>query len=281
MLAHRLRRVLADTVAGTFEHGFTHAGNLAYLSLVTLFPFVILLAYVAGQLGRTDEGMAAIDGFVRALPPDVGQLVAPTIRDVVAAPATGGVVTFGVIVALWTSSGVLVTLRFLVQQAYGTPSSLPAWRWRLIGLAEVMGLVLILLLAFAVQVVVTGAETFVYQLMPLAANVFPALGLQRILPAGLLYLALWALFALLCPRPFRPAPVWPGALATAAAWTATTLALPRALTLFGGYALTYGGLAGVIIALLYFYIIGLGLVVGAQLNAAVARSRLEIAAIAR
>ncbi len=281
MLAYRLRRVLADTLAGTFEHGFTHAGNLAYLSLVTLFPFVILLAYVAGQLGRTGEGMAAINGFVTALPPNVAQLVAPTIRDVVAAPATGGVVTFGLIVALWTSSGVLVTLRFLVQQAYGTPSSMPAWRWRLIGLAEVMGLVLILLLAFAAQVVVTGAETFVYQLMPMAADVFPALGLQRSLPAALLFLALWALFALLCPRPFRSAPVWPGALATATAWTATTLALPRALTLFNGYALTYGGLAGVIIALLYFYIIGLGLVVGAQLNAAVARSRLEIAAIAR
>ena len=68
---------------------------------------------------------------------------------------------------------------------------------------------------------------------------------------------------------------------TAAAWTATTLALPRALTLFGGYALTYGSLAGVIIALLYFYIIGLGMVLGAQLNAAIARARLEIAAIPR
>ncbi len=282
-MARRLhiRRILADTLAGTFDHGFTHAGNLAYLSLVTLFPFVILIASVAGQVGRTNDGMAAIDGFLAALPPNVADLIAPTIRDVVAAPATGGVVTFGVLVALWTSSGVLVTLRYLVQQAYGTPSAMPAWRWRLIGLAEVLGLVLLLLIAFAAQVVVTGAETFVFRLMPLAAGVFPALGLQRVLPAGLLLLALWGLFALLCPRPFRGQPCWPGALATTAAWTGTTLALPQALTLFGGYALTYGSLAGVIIALLYFYIIGLGLVIGAQLNAAIARSRLEIAAIAR
>jgi membrane protein len=158
---------------------------------------------------------------------------------------------------------------------------MPYLRWRLLGLLEVLGLVLLLLIAFAAQVVVTGAETFVYRLMPMAANIFPALGLQRIVPALLLFLALWGLFALLCPRRFRIAPVWPGALATAAAWTATTLALPRALTLFGGYALTYGSLAGVIIALLYFYIIGLGMVLGAQLNAAIARARLEIAAIPR
>ncbi len=276
----RLRRILYDTLGGTFEHGFTHAGNLAYLSLVTLFPFMILLAWVAGRLGRTGQGLAAVRRLLRALPDNVAELIAPALTDVIAAPASGGVITFGVIVALWTSSGVLVTLRGMVSQAYGTTSSLPAWRWRLVGLLEVLLLVVVLLLALAAQVAVTGAETFVYRLMPLAADVFPALGLQRLLPAAALFLALWALFSLLLPRRFRAAPTWPGAAATTAAWTATTLALPWALSLFGNYALTYGSLAGVIIALLYFYIIGLGLVLGAQLNAAVGRDRLEIAAIA-
>ena len=276
-----LRRIIVDTASGTFRHGFTHAGNLAYLSLVTLFPFVILIASIAGRLGRTRDGMAAVNSFLEALPQGVADIVAPAIRDVLAAPATGGVVTFGLLVALWTTSGVLVTLRTIVQQAYDTPSELPFWRWRLIGIAEVLGLVIILLVAFAAQVLVTGAETFVFRLMPMAAEVFPALGLQRLVPAGLLFLALWALFSLLCPRLFRVAPCWPGALVTALAWTATTLALPRALTLFNAYALTYGSLAGVIIALLYFYIIGLGLVMGAQLNAAVGRARLEFAAIGR
>ena len=276
-----LRRILVDTAAGTFEHGFTHAGNLAYLSLVTLFPFVILFAAVAGQLGRTKDGLAAVNGFIYALPQGVADLVAPAIRDVLAAPATGGVVTFGLLVALWTTSGVLVTLRSIVQQAYDTPSEMPFWRWRLIGVAEVLALVIVVLLAFAAQVLFTGAETFVYRVMPMAAAVFPALGLHRIVPAVLLFLALWALFSVLCPRLYRVAPAWPGALITASAWTATTLALPQALTLFGDYALTYGSLAGVIIALLYFYIIGLGLVLGAQLNAAVGRARLEIAAIPR
>ena len=278
---HQLRRILIDTAAGTLEHGFTHAGNLAYLSLVTLFPFVILFAAVAGQLGRTSDGLSAVNGFLSALPQGVADLVAPAVRDVLAAPATGGVVTFGLLVALWTTSGVLVTLRSIVQQAYGKPSEMPFWRWRLLGIAEVLGLVIVVLTAFAAQVAVTGAETFVYRLMPLAAEVFPALGLQRIVPAVLLFAALWGLFTVLCPRVFRVAPLWPGALVTTAAWTATTLVLPRALTLFGDYALTYGSLAGVIIALLYFYIIGLGLVLGAQFNAAVGRARLEIAAIHR
>ena len=279
-LRQHLRRILTDTAAGTFAHGFTHAGNLAYLSLVTLFPFVILLAFVAGRIGRTADGMAAVSGFLAALPANVAALIAPALTELIAAETSGGVVTFSLIVALWTCSSVLVTLRSIVTQAYGRAAEMPYWRWRLLGLLEVLALVIILLLAFAAQVVMTGAETFVFRLMPMAAEVFPALGLQRIVPAAFLFLALWALFSLLCPRAFRVSPCWPGALLTAAAWTATTLALPRALTLFTGYAVTYGSLAGVIIALLYFYIIGLGLVLGAQLNAAVGRDRLEIAAIA-
>jgi len=274
-----LRRIAIDAASGTLEHGFTHSGNLAYLSLVTLFPFVILLAFIAGILGRTREGLAAVDAFLQALPPGVADLVGPAVHEVIKAPASGGVITFGVIVALWTSSGVLVTLRTMVSQAYGTKSSMPFWRWRLVGLAEVLGLVLILLIAFAAQVVVTGAETFVFRLMPLAANSVPVLGLQRVVPAALLFLALWALFGQLCPRRFRVAPSWPGALATTLAWTVTTLTLPVALSLLGGYDMTYGSLAGVIIALLYFYIIGLGLVLGAQLNAAVGRAWLATPAV--
>lgn len=273
-----VRRILLEAAGNTFEDGFTHAGNFAYLSLITLFPFVILLASVAGTLGRTAEGLAAVRTFLRALPGGVAEIVAPTINNLVAAPAGGGLITFGVIVALWTSSGVLVTLRTMVSQAYRSTSSMPFWRWRLLGLAEVLGLVVLLLIAFAAQVVVTGAETFVYRLMPFAADLFPMLGLQRIVPAVLLFLALWALFNQLCPRRFAPAPTWPGALMTATAWTGTTLMLPLVLGLLGGYDMTYGSLAGVIIALLYFYIIGLGLVLGAQVNAAVGRVWLEIAA---
>ena len=53
-------------------------------------------------------------------------------------------------------------------------------------------------------------------------------------------------------------------------WLATTAVLPRALSSLGSYDLTYGSLAGVIIALFFFFIIGLGVSVGAQLNAALA-----------
>ena len=42
------------------------------------------------------------------------------------------------------------------------------------------------------------------------------------------------------------------------------------LALFGGYDLTYGSLAGVMVALIFFFLVGLGVVIGAEINAALA-----------
>ncbi|WP_310496392.1 YihY/virulence factor BrkB family protein [Sandarakinorhabdus sp.] len=270
----RLYAVLKDTVAGTWDDGFTHAGNIAYLSLVTVFPFFILIAVVAGAVGRTEDGLRAVQAFLGALPADVAALVAAPIVDVIQARTSGGVVTFGIIVTIWTVSGFVENLRAIIRRAYRAPYHRQAWRYRLIGLALVFAAVLAMLAALAAQVVLGGAEAFVAGLMPGAMQ--PAmLALSRLLPMLVLMAALWGAFTLLTPRRFNMigCPTWPGALVTTLTWAITSWLLPRTVTLFGGYAMTYGSLAGVIIALLFFYIIGLGLVVGAHLNAALAKDR--------
>jgi membrane protein len=63
---------------------------------------------------------------------------------------------------------------------------------------------------------------------------------------------------------------WPGALLITGWWLATVELLPWAISMFGGYDLTYGSLAGVMVVLIFFFIIGLGVVAGAELNAALA-----------
>ena len=68
----------------------------------------------------------------------------------------------------------------------------------------------------------------------------------------------------------RRFPKWSGAVATALWWYGTTLLLPPTLSLLGGYGRTYGSLAGVMITLIFFFLVGLGVVIGAEFNAALA-----------
>lgn len=268
--------ILRETVSGVWADGFTHAGNLAYLSLLTLFPFFIVLATVAGTLGRTDDGAKALRGFMKLLPPDVATLIAKPIADVTEVRASAGLLTFGIVVTLWTVTTFIETIRDIIRRAYGTKAVVPVWQYRLASMAFVFAACLLMLVAFAAQVVLTGAETFVARLMPQAEVIIAEIGFRRGLPALALFTALYAIFFTLTPKRFRGDGfrIWPGALVTMVTWVGTTMGMPWALGLAGGgYSLTYGSLAGVIVALLFFYIIGMGLVAGAHLNAALAKAR--------
>ena len=88
----------------------------------------------------------------------------------------------------------------------------------------------------------------------------------------MLFGALYVLFLSLTPAAYRrgQGPKWPGALLVAAWWALVAEALPAALGAFFHYDLTYGSLAGVMIALFFFWLVGLGMVVGAELNASLA-----------
>lgn len=272
LLASRACVVAARTVGGSYADGFVHAGNLAYLSLLTLFPFFIVFATVAGALGRTDAGLATVASFLQTVPPEVGKLIAKPIADVLAARSSSGLLTVGLLLTLWTVSGFIETIREIIRKAYGTAGSLPVWRYRAGSILLIVGAVVAMLAAFAAQIVLTAVEEFMLRVFPVTQDAVNVFGIGRIAPAALLFGALYSVFFALTPHRFRAGkcPIWPGALLTAAVWVGTTMLLPVVLGAFGSYSVTYGSLAGVIVALLFFYIIGLGLVVGAHLNAALA-----------
>lgn len=263
--------VFVTVVKCTWRDGFVHAGNLAYLSLLTLFPFFIVVAAIAGALGRTQDGMRAVSAFMRTVPPEVAALLDKPVAEVTTT-ASGRLLTLGIVITLWTVSGMIETIREIIRRAYQSEARLPVWRYRLGAVALIFGAVLLMMTAFAAQVVLTGIRSFVSAVVPFASEAIRLLDIGALaVPLGL-FVSLYIIFKVLTPHRFRVSgcPVWPGALFTTAVWVASTRLLPAVLGLFGGYSLTYGSLAGVIVTLTFFYLIGIGLVIGAQLNAALA-----------
>jgi membrane protein len=128
--------------------------------------------------------------------------------------------------------------------------------------------------AFAASASLTLLQHVVIQWFPLAAGVGAELGLYRLVPAATLFATFYILFFALTPSRYRKrgCKKWPGALFITLWWLATVEILPSVLGLLGGYSLTYGSLAGVMITLIFFFVVGLGVVMGAELNAALAES---------
>jgi membrane protein len=267
----RAFEVVKRAGSGVLNDGFIHAGNLAYLALMTLFPFFITAAAIASLVGQSAETQRAVASFLRVLPHDVGDLLRKPIGDVLAA-RTGNLLWLGGLLGLWTVGGFVETIRDIFRRAYGTRSSAPFWRQRLSSSLVILASVVLALVAFLVQGVLTGAEQFVYRLLPRAQEAAGWIGLSRLVPGFVMFGALYLLFYSVTPSRYRygGARKWPGALFTCLWWVSATALLPVVLARLGGYDLTYGSLAGVVVMLLFFYLIGLGLVFGAHLNAALA-----------
>ncbi|WP_174539141.1 YihY/virulence factor BrkB family protein [Sphingomonas pituitosa] len=271
-VTERMFEITKRVAIGTFNDGFTYAGNLAYLSLVTLFPFFIVATALASLVGRTGTGVHALEAFLQTVPPDVAKLLRQPVIEVLSARGTGGLLWFGALVGLWTTAGFIETIRGILRQAYGTSSSTPFWRYRLASIGMIVAAVVLVMLAFTFQVILTAVEQFLYRVLPLAIDAQRFASAGKAVPAFALFGALYVLFFALTPSRYRSRayPKWPGALCTTLWWLSVTGGLPWVLSTLGGYGATYGSLAGVMVALIFFFLVGLGLVVGAELNAALA-----------
>lgn len=263
--------VAKRVAVGTYSDGFIHAGNLAYLSLMTLFPFFIVAAAVASIFGRSQDGLAAVSAFLETVPQGVADVVRQPIHDVLNA-RTGPLLWLGALVGLWTVGSLIETIRDILRRAYGTKSTRPFWHYRLTAIGITLVSVFAVMFAFSLQVIITGIDQFLHQILPFADQAIQIVTLTRALPMVILCFALYYLYFSLTPSAYKDKrfPKWPGAVATALWWYAVTMLLPPTLSLLGGYDTTYGSLAGVMITLIFFFLVGLGVVIGAELNAALA-----------
>jgi membrane protein len=263
--------VIKRVSVGVYNDGFIHAGNLAYLAIVALFPFFIVAAAAAHLLGQSQDAQLTVMNVLRRLPPDVAATLSGPVHEVLTV-RTGSLLWLGAIVGLWTATSFVETIRDILRRAYGVKFCAPFWEYRLGSILLIVGAVLLLMLAFAASAVLTLLRAAILQWFPIAAGLGDTLGIYRLVPAATLFFTFYVLFYALTPARYRKhhCRKWPGALFITAWWLATVEILPRVLGMLGGYSRTYGSLAGVMITLIFFFVVGLGVVIGAELNAALA-----------
>lgn len=269
----RALEVLRRVWAGVIYDGTIHAGNFAYMVLIALFPFFITGAALFSLVGEANDRTAAVNTVLMALPPIVSNFLSPVAHTVIEA-RTGGLLWIGGLVGLWTVGSLVETIRDILRRAYGTGLVYAFWRYRLMSTGLIIASVVLILVSIAAQVLIGTVMETVTTFLPRATNLIDTLALYRVIPALVLFGSLWLLFISLTPGAYsaRIYPKWPGALFVTLWWLAVTTILPKLLRHLFVYDLTYGSLAGVMITLFFFWLIGLGMVIGAELNAALAET---------
>ncbi len=255
------------------NESFAHASNIAFSFLFSLFPFMILVTGIAGWTASqwgVGELIAAAEqgtgGIFAVLPEQVAAILKPEISAVLST-SQGRVLTVGALLLVIIVTGLVESLRMGVNYAYRSYDDRHFLIRRLEGtFFMLIGGIVILGLGFLV-VVLPVLWGF---LLPHFPEIAPWWSYFNSLP--LVFFFLGIVLFLLSAHLWLPARdqtllgVLPGVAVTLTLWFVAGLVFSWYLSHFSGYAKTYAGLGGAIASMLFFYIVALIFLLGAEIN---------------
>lgn len=267
--------VIKRTAKGFSEHDLsTYAAALAYRALFSIFPFILFLLALLGFLHLPDFFDWLRSQADLLLPPVAMEQVGPVIDQLQG--SQGGLMSFGILLALWTASIGVRSLMNAMNRVYAVEESRPSWKLVLLSVAYTVGLAVMLLLA-------AGFMTLGPQVMSWLAS---QIGMEQMLvtlwtwirwPLAILLMMLAvALIYYATPdveQDFRF--ITPGSVVAVIVWLAASIGFGIYVQNFGNYNATYGSIGAIIVLLLYFYISAAVLLLGAQLNATIEHASAE------
>ena len=256
------------------DDGWAIASHIALTTLTSLFPFLIFMTALAGFFGSAQLAEDAATLLFDVWPAQVAGPIAHEIHNVLT-ETHSGIVTIGAALAVYFSSSGVEAFRVGLNRAYGVRELRPWWLTRIESIVVVLlGAVALLALAFLVVLAPLIWSTLLSFLPGLATFE----GLVTLARYGLVSLTLG--IALFVAHKWLPAErrtvaqVLPGIALTFFVSIASSIAFSRYLAHFArNYASTYGGLASVMIALVFLYMMATIFVFGGELNAAIIRWR--------
>lgn len=269
----RVYRVVYDA----FDHlarddGWAMASHLALSGLMAIFPFLIFVAALASFIGHAQLAESVTEMIFQAWPEEIATPIANEVRYVLTAPRRGSILTISVLVTIFLASNGVEAVRIGLNRAYRASEerSILFLRAQSIFFVLIGALLCIAIAVFGLlgPLLWTLAERALPALADYRASYYATryLLLGLVLGAGLVAAHLW----LPARRPPEPR-IWPGILATLVLWWVATAVFSTYLEDFANYAITYAGLASLVAAIFYLYLMGVILLFGAEFNGALSR----------
>lgn len=267
-----LKRVLYDAL-GHFntDDGWSMASHLAITALMALFPFLIFATTLASFLGADSFADDVVHIVFDTWPE---QIAAPISREVVNVLTVqrSDLLTYGVVLAGFFASNGIESLRTALNRAYRVTETRSFIFRRLQSLAFVViatigFLVISILLVFAPLIVRIAVAN-----LPWLEPYLGTINLWRYVIASIvIVIGLIAVHVWLPAGNRRFLDLVPGIIFTLIGWLIGSTVFAIYLDHFSSYVTTYAGLASIMIAVMFLYIISMVFILGGELNAAIRR----------
>ena len=255
------------------DDGWAISSYIALTVLTSMFPFLIFVTALAGFFGSENLANEAVQILFQTWPEQVAKPLANEVHNVLTQPR-GGLLTIGVVLSIYFSSSAGEALRVGLNRAYDVKETRPWWLLRLASIAYVLvgalALLTLTLLVVLAPLIWSVALRFAPHIETLDNLVtFSRFGIATLV----LLLALVIIHKLLPAGRRKLREILPGILFTFALWVAGGVAFGSYLAEFArNYVTTYAGLASVMIALVFLYMVAAIFIFGGELNEALSRA---------
>ncbi|WP_043201698.1 YihY/virulence factor BrkB family protein [Pseudomonas putida] len=264
-----LHRVLVRTIKEFLDDEMsTYASALAYQALFSLFPFLLFLIALIGFLHLPDFFSWLRLQSELVLPPQALEQVNPVIDQL--QQSKGGLLSVGIVIALWTASAGVRLMMSAMNAAYDVPEGRPVWKRIPLSIFYTVGLAGMLLAAAALMVLgpqvmewiaaQIGMQEFIVTLWTILR--WPVIIMLLMVAVALIYYVMPDV-----KQKFRF--ITPGSVLAVVVWIVASLGFAYYVKTFADYNAMYGSIGAIIVLLLYFYISAAVLLLGAEMNAVI------------
>ncbi len=265
----RVRRVFRESLISFYtEDSLTLSASIAYYSLLSVFPFLLLLLGLSGIYIRHYELSGRLAIVLERYLPMKPDAILRNLADISRAYGRVSLICF--LLLLWSSSGVFLPLEKALNRAWKVQKERSWWRSRLLALEMSMILGFIILASSSV----VGVNVYIHKWVRggVFQPVSPLIGfIYHILVICTTFGMTLAMFVILFKRlpncPMRPRQVLPSAFLTAILWEAARSLFTRLLPLFN-YRRVYGSIGVVVALMTWAYISSAVMLFGAEVSRA-------------
>jgi membrane protein len=269
MKGQRLHRVMVRTITEFVDDEMsTYASALAYQMLFSLFPFILFLIALIGFLHLPDFFSWLRLQSELVLPPQALEQVNPVIDQL--QQSKGGLLSVGIVIALWTASAGVRLMMSAMNAAYDVVEGRPAWKRFPLSIFYTIGIAGMLLIAAALMVLgpqvmgwiaaQVGLEDFIVTLWTIVR--WPVVVILLMMAVALIYYVMPDV-----KQEFRF--ITPGSVLAVVVWILASVGFGLYVKTFADYNAMYGSIGAIIVLLLYFYISAAVLLLGAEMNAVI------------
>ncbi|HIC93364.1 MAG TPA: YihY/virulence factor BrkB family protein [Anaerolineae bacterium] len=250
------------------------AAAIAYYALFSFFPLVLFLVALGSSVLRSPEVQRRALEFALSYLPAYGELIERNIRQVLALRGEMGALS--ALALLWSASGVFSALEGAINRAWGVEGPRPFWRGKLMGLTMVLVIGLGLVLSTFLTALLNLMQRWQVPLLgwrPFGSH-FPWGVAMALAPSTFTLFAFLLLYKFVPYAKVRWSDALRGAALAALLWEgAKNLFAWYMASGLAHYNLVYGSLSAIVVLVLWAYITGLIILVGAELSAAFAKAR--------